>query len=344
MVSVRSMPPMLRSRRRVRELRALPAASRPARSGTRHRSTSRRRARVAGGRRRAADRARRGLLRRRGGRRRAPRRRSLEGPAAECFAAQQRDEERHARFFARYAATVGLTDPRAHCSDAFLELFEVRLPEAAARRAAARPSGSTTWSWRAWSSPRASWRCSTSSTTACPGCARAPSSCCATSAGTSASARAAWPIWSYDEAAILDEGARAAALWAPEYAERVVDGLRSRLRAVRRQRAALLGEGRRRRARVRGDRGRGARARLPARGARLGRAVARLPGAARGGDGPAGADLFARGPRAVRRAGGAADAAVHARRGARGAAGAAAGGRDRRTRCSSATATAARSR
>ena len=42
----------------------------------------------------------------------------------------------------------------------------------------------------------------------------------------------------YDEASILDEGARAAALWAPEYAERVVDGLRSRLRAVRRQRVA----------------------------------------------------------------------------------------------------------
>ena len=40
----------------------------------------------------------------------------------------------------------------------------------------------------------------------------------------------------YDEALILEEGSRAAALWAPEYAERVVDGLRSRLRAVRRQR------------------------------------------------------------------------------------------------------------
>ena len=44
--------------------------------------------------------------------------------------------------------------------------------------------------------------------------------------------------------AILDEGERAAALWAPEYAERVVDGLRSRLRAVRRQQAALRCEGR----------------------------------------------------------------------------------------------------
>jgi hypothetical protein len=36
--------------------------------------------------------------------------------------------------------------------------------------------------------------------------------------------------------AILDEGVRAAALWAPEHAERVVGGLGSRLRAVRRQR------------------------------------------------------------------------------------------------------------
>ena len=41
----------------------------------------------------------------------------------------------------------------------------------------------------------------------------------------------------YDEAAILAEGEAAAALWAPEYAERVTNGLRSRLRAVRRQAA-----------------------------------------------------------------------------------------------------------
>ena len=43
----------------------------------------------------------------------------------------------------------------------------------------------------------------------------------------------------YDEAAILAEGERAAALWAPEYAGRVMDGLRSRLRAVRRQKALV---------------------------------------------------------------------------------------------------------
>jgi len=55
-----------------------------------------------------------------------------DGPAAACFAAQQRDEERHARFFARYARAVGLDDPRAHLSAQFRELFEVRLPEAVA--------------------------------------------------------------------------------------------------------------------------------------------------------------------------------------------------------------------
>ena len=39
--------------------------------------------------------------------------------------------------------------------------------------------------------------------------------------------------------AILAEGERAAAVWAPEHAERVVTGLRARLRAVRRQRSAV---------------------------------------------------------------------------------------------------------
>jgi ribonucleoside-diphosphate reductase beta chain len=57
----------------------------------------------------------------------------FDGEAAAAFAAQRRDEERHARFFARYAATVGLDDPRAHVSDEFIDLFERRLPEAAAQ-------------------------------------------------------------------------------------------------------------------------------------------------------------------------------------------------------------------
>src|SRR4051794_7446468 len=52
--------------------------------------------------------------------------------AEAVFDVQKRDEERHARFFTRYAEAVGLSDPRAHVSDAFAELFETRLPQAAA--------------------------------------------------------------------------------------------------------------------------------------------------------------------------------------------------------------------
>src|SRR5690349_16903595 len=53
--------------------------------------------------------------------------------AKEVFDVQRRDEERHARFFDRYARTVGFDDPRAYVSAEFAEWFEVRLPEAAAR-------------------------------------------------------------------------------------------------------------------------------------------------------------------------------------------------------------------
>ncbi len=57
----------------------------------------------------------------------------FDGDAAATFEAQRRDEERHARFFARYAEAVGLTDPRAHVSAEFIDIFERRLPEAAAQ-------------------------------------------------------------------------------------------------------------------------------------------------------------------------------------------------------------------
>jgi ribonucleoside-diphosphate reductase beta chain len=53
---------------------------------------------------------------------------ALAPPQAQaCFAAQQRDEERHARFFARYAAEVGTGEP----DEEWRELFEERLPAAA---------------------------------------------------------------------------------------------------------------------------------------------------------------------------------------------------------------------
>lgn len=159
------------------------------------------------------------------------------GDAVELFEIQARDERRHARFFARYADAVGLGDPRRLVSREFLHLFEERLPEAVAgtpgeavglyhmvlegvvftagqlallelvderlpglKEGAERVLGDERWH-----------------------------------VGFGARCLA---DMDYDEDAILAEGERAAAVWAPEHAERVVTGLRARLRAVRRQRAA----------------------------------------------------------------------------------------------------------
>jgi ribonucleoside-diphosphate reductase beta chain len=47
--------------------------------------------------------------------------------ARACFEAQQRDERRHARFFARYARAVGTGEPDAE----WLDLFAVQLPAVA---------------------------------------------------------------------------------------------------------------------------------------------------------------------------------------------------------------------
>jgi ribonucleoside-diphosphate reductase beta chain len=160
-----------------------------------------------------------------------------EGPAAECFAAQQRDEDRHERFFARYADAIGLSDPRAHLPEPFLELFEQRLPEAV-RGAPADAvglyhmvlegvvftAGQLALLERLDAEPR--W----------PGLL----------AGTELvlrderwhvgfGARCLQDAGLSDAAAeqILAEGERAAALWAPAQAEKVVEGLRRRLRMVR---------------------------------------------------------------------------------------------------------------
>ncbi len=161
---------------------------------------------------------------------------SAFGPAAECFAAQARDEERHARFFARYAAAVGLHDPRAHVSDAFLELFEVRLPAAVAG-APGEAVGLYHMVLEGVVFTAGQLALLDLVDDRLPGLR----------AGTELVLRdERWHVGfgarcladlDYDEAAILEEGERAAALWAPEYAERVVTGLGSRLRAVRRQRA-----------------------------------------------------------------------------------------------------------
>ena len=160
------------------------------------------------------------------------------GPAAACFEAQARDEERHARFFARYAAAVGLHDPRGHVSGAFLELFERRLPEAAAG-APGEAVGLYHMILVGVVFTAGQLALLDLLDDRLPGLR----------AGTELVLRdERWHVGfgarcladlDYDEAAILAEGEAAAALWAPEYAGRVMDGLRSRLRAVRRQAAVL---------------------------------------------------------------------------------------------------------
>jgi ribonucleoside-diphosphate reductase beta chain len=159
------------------------------------------------------------------------------GPAAACFEAQQRDEQRHARFFARYAAGVGMDDPAAHVSDAFRELFDVRLPEAVA----AAPGEAVGLYHMVLEgvvfTAGQLLLLDLLEELPLPGLG----------AGVELVLRdERWHVGfgarcladlDYDEAAILAEGEAAAAIWAPEYAGRVVDGLRSRLRAVRRQAA-----------------------------------------------------------------------------------------------------------
>jgi len=155
--------------------------------------------------------------------------------AKEVFDVQRGDEERHARFFARYAKAVGLGDPRAHVSAEFLDLFERRLPEAAAlsgveavgvyhmilegvvftagqyallERLDDRLPGLTKGTELVLRDER--WHIGFGTR-------------CLMDAGLSPA----------EEAAILAEGEEAAALWAPEQAERVVLTLKRRLAAVR---------------------------------------------------------------------------------------------------------------
>jgi ribonucleoside-diphosphate reductase beta chain len=159
--------------------------------------------------------------------------------AAACFAAQQRDEARHARFFARYARAVGLEDPRAHVSPAFLDLFERRLPEAAAA-APGEAVGLYHMVLEGIVFTAGQLALLDLLDDRLPGLRE----------GTELVLRdERWHVGfgarcladlDHDEAAILAEGERAAAVWVPEHAERVMTGLRSRLRAVQRQRAAAV--------------------------------------------------------------------------------------------------------
>ena len=163
---------------------------------------------------------------------------SAFGPAAECFAAQQRDEQRHARFFARYAAAIGMDDPRAHVSDAFLELFDVRLPEAVAG-APGEAVGLYHMVLEGVVFMAGQLALLDLVDDRLPGLRTGAELVLRDERWHVGFGARCLADLDFDEAAILEEGERAAALWAPEHAERVVAGLRSRLRAVRRQRALV---------------------------------------------------------------------------------------------------------
>jgi ribonucleoside-diphosphate reductase beta chain len=132
--------------------------------------------------------------------------------AARCFAAQERDEVRHARFFARAARELlDVSDVRSLLAPEFLELFEVRLPAAARAAAEDRFPGLRRGTELVLRDER--WHVGFGTR-------------CLIDAGL-------------DEAAVLAEGERAAALWAPEQAERVLSTLRRRLAAIRSERVTI---------------------------------------------------------------------------------------------------------
>ena len=162
--------------------------------------------------------------------------------AARCFAAQERDEARHARFFARAAREVlGCHDPRALLSPEFLELFDVRLPAAAA--GAADDLGSAVGLYHMVLEgvvfTAGQYALLDRLDPRLPGLRQ----------GTELVLRdERWHVGfgtrcvidaGLDEAAILEAGERAAAVWAPEQAERVVTTLRRRLAMVRSERVTL---------------------------------------------------------------------------------------------------------
>ena len=154
--------------------------------------------------------------------------------AEATFAAQRADEERHARFFARYAQAVGLHDPRAHVSDAFVEIFERRLPEAAGR-AGVEAVGLYHMVLEGVVFTAGQYALLETLDERLPGLKQGMELVLRDEKwhvgfGTRCLADAG--LTDAQVAAILDEGERAAALWAPEQAERVTRTLNRRLAAV----------------------------------------------------------------------------------------------------------------
>jgi len=165
----------------------------------------------------------------------------FDGPAAACFEAQRRDERRHARFFARYAETVGLDDPRARLRDDFLALFEQRLPEAAAC-AGAEAVGLYHMVLEGVVFTAGQYALLELLDDRLPGLRTGMELVLRDEKwhigfGTRCLNDADLSEAQID--AILDEGERAAALWAPEQADRVLSTLRRRLAMVRSERVTV---------------------------------------------------------------------------------------------------------
>jgi ribonucleoside-diphosphate reductase beta chain len=170
--------------------------------------------------------------------------------AAACFRAQERDERRHEAFFARVAREVVGVAPerlREHLPAAFLELFEVRLPALARDLAAGEGDLAGAVGLYHMVLEGVVFTAGQLALLAAlddrlPGLRRGAElvlrderwhvgfgTRCLQDARPDAGA----------EAAILAEGERAAALWAPEHAEHVVSTLRRRLRTMRRERVTV---------------------------------------------------------------------------------------------------------
>ncbi len=155
--------------------------------------------------------------------------------AQAVFDVQKRDEERHARFFQRYAEAVGMTDPRAFVSEEFAELFDVRLPQAAAA-AGVEAVGVYHMVLEGVVFTAGQYALLELVDDRLPGLREGMELVLRDErwhVGFGTRCLADADLSEAQIAAIFDEGERAAAVWAPEHAERVTANLRRRMAAIR---------------------------------------------------------------------------------------------------------------
>jgi ribonucleoside-diphosphate reductase beta chain len=156
--------------------------------------------------------------------------------AKEVFDVQRRDEQRHARFFSRYAEAVGFENPRAYVSDEFAEWFDVRLPRAAAESGVEAVGVYHMVLEGVVFTAGQYALLEILQDDRLPGLKRGMELVLRDErwhVGFGTRCLADAELTERDIEAILEQGERAAAVWAPEQAERVVSTLRRRMAAVR---------------------------------------------------------------------------------------------------------------